>query len=82
MHRNLSRNVSPELDALPRAWKRSIEAEARLKLNNSLTERPEAEIHWADAMLALFGPKAGVELALPARDMAREIPDFDALFVD
>ena len=83
MHSLLIRKISPGLKARLHAraalHQRSIEAEARSILTDALAERADSEPHWADAMLAAFGPEHGVELDLPERDAARELPNFGSV---
>jgi len=77
------RNVEDELHAKLKASAnqhgRSMEAEARARLRESLAaEAPVPRQTLGEAMRALFGPLGGVDLELPDRRefVERDPPDF------
>ena len=76
----LIRKISPELKAslhqAAAAHQRSMEAHARIVLAEALRGPNIPAPHFAEIMTALFGPKNGVDLAIPQRDAARPAPDF------
>ena len=57
---------------------RSMEAEARAILEAVLVDPEEETMDLASFARGLFVPIGGVDLELPPRDSARELPDFGA----
>lgn len=75
------RGLAPELKARLRVLAahnaRSMEAEARAILEAALGAPEEEAVDLAAFARGLFAPLGGVELELPAREPARDPPDFD-----
>ena len=55
---------------------RSMEEEARLILRDALMSSSNSK-NLAEAIRSHFGPRNGVDLELPPRDLVREPPSFD-----
>lgn len=74
------RGISPELKARLRVRAahnaRSMEAKARLILEAALAESGESTMDLVSFAHSLFAPLGGVDLELPARELARDPPDF------
>lgn len=79
--RNLDENVKRRLQVRAALNGRSMEAEARELLANSVQNAPEnaaAKVGMGTAIHALFAPLGGVELKIPPRHKShRTIPTFE-----
>lgn len=74
--RNLDGDVKTRLRVRAAGNGRSMEEEARLILREAVG-RKTGPTNLASAIRARFAPLGGVELELPARELAREPPPFD-----
>ena len=74
--RKLDDEVKTRLRVRAAANGRSMEEEARAILREAVAEEPEPE-NLATFIRECFAPYGGVDLELPAREPAREPPEFD-----
>ena len=77
--RNIDDDLHSRLKASARERGRSMEADVRARLKESLvTEKPAPRQSLGDAVRAVFGPLGGVEFELPERGefIERDPPDF------
>ncbi len=76
--RNLEPSTKQRLRLRAARHGHSMEAEARAILQHSLAHEPAAEpLNLAEAIRRRMAPLGGVELVLPAREPARDPPDFE-----
>lgn len=73
--RNLDDEVKARLRTRAAENGRSMEAEARLILHETVAPEPEPK-NLAQFIRDCFAPYGGVDLELPPREPAREPPDF------
>jgi antitoxin FitA len=73
MVRNLDEDVKRKLRVRAARHGRSMEAEVRAILEESVRQQD----NFAEALMGTFGELGGVELELPARTARPRSPDFD-----
>ncbi len=76
--RNLPDRVRDRLRVRAAENGRSMEAEARMILEESLIEPGKVDLSWVEAIIELGNEFGGIELDIPA-DTPAEVPDFTDL---
>lgn len=76
--RNLPDRVRDRLRVRAAENGRSMEAEARMILEESLVEPGKVDLSWVEAIIEVGNEFGGIELDIPA-DAPAEVPDFTDL---